>query len=37
LPTLLRSPAYADQEDQLRLLGFLSELGGDIALGRLPP
>jgi hypothetical protein len=26
--------AYADQEDQLRLLGFLSELGGDIALGQ---
>jgi hypothetical protein len=27
--------AYADQEDQLRLLGFLSELGGDIALGQI--
>jgi hypothetical protein len=27
--------AYADQEDQLRLLGFLSELGGDMALGQI--
>jgi hypothetical protein len=27
--------AYADQEDQLRLQGFLSELGGDISLGQI--
>jgi hypothetical protein len=27
--------AYANQEDQLRLLGFLSELGGDIPLGQI--
>jgi hypothetical protein len=27
--------AYADQEDQLRQLGFLSELGGDMALGQM--
>jgi PEP-CTERM motif len=26
--------AYADQEDQLRQLGFQSELGGDFALGQ---
>jgi PEP-CTERM motif len=26
---------YANQEDHLRLLGFLSELGGDIALGQI--
>ncbi len=27
--------AYANQEDQLRQLGYLSELGGDIALGQI--
>jgi hypothetical protein len=27
--------AYSDQEDQLRQLGFLSELGGDSALGQM--
>jgi hypothetical protein len=27
--------AFSDQEDQLRLLGFLSELGGDMALGQI--
>jgi hypothetical protein len=27
--------AYANQEDQLRQLGFLSELGGDFALGQM--
>jgi hypothetical protein len=27
--------AYADLEDQLRLVGFLSELGGDMALGQI--
>jgi hypothetical protein len=27
--------AYADQEDQLRQLGFQSELGGDFALGQM--
>jgi hypothetical protein len=26
---------YADQEDQLRRLGFQSELGGDFALGQM--
>ena len=33
-PMTSAQQAYADQEDQLRLLGFLSELGGDIALGQ---
>jgi hypothetical protein len=27
--------AYADQEDHLRLMGFLSESGGDFALGQI--
>ena len=27
--------AYANQQDQLRQLGYLSELGGDIALGQI--
>ena len=34
-PMTAAQHAYADQEDQLRLLGFLSELGGDIALGQI--
>jgi hypothetical protein len=34
-PMTAAPQAYADQEDQLRLLGFLSELGGDIALGQI--
>ena len=32
-PMTAAQEAYANQEDQLRLLGFLSELGGDIPLG----
>jgi hypothetical protein len=34
-PMTAAQQAYADQEDQLRLLGFLSELGGDMALGQI--
>jgi hypothetical protein len=34
-PMTAAQQAYADQEDQLRLLGFLSELGGDFALGQI--
>jgi hypothetical protein len=34
-PMTAAQRAYADQEDQLRLLGFQSELGGDIALGQI--
>jgi len=33
-PMTAAQQAYADQEDHLRLQGFLSELGGDIALGQ---
>jgi hypothetical protein len=33
-PMTAAQQAYAGQEDQLRLLGFLSELGGDFALGQ---
>jgi hypothetical protein len=34
-PMTAAQQAYAGQEDQLRLQGFLSELGGDIALGQI--
>jgi PEP-CTERM motif len=34
-PMTAAQQAYADQEDQLRQLGFQSELGGDIALGQM--
>jgi hypothetical protein len=34
-PMTAAQQAYADQEDQLRQLGFLSELGGDFALGQI--
>jgi hypothetical protein len=34
-PMTAAQQAYANREDQLRLLGFLSELGGDIALGQI--
>jgi hypothetical protein len=34
-PMTAAQQAYADQEDQLRLLGFLSEFGGDFALGQI--
>jgi hypothetical protein len=34
-PMTTAQQAYGDQEDQLRLLGFLSELGGDMALGQI--
>jgi hypothetical protein len=34
-PMTAAQQAYADQEDQLRQLGFLSELGGDLALGQI--
>ena len=34
-PMTTAQQTYADQEDQLRLLGFLSELGGNIALGQI--
>jgi hypothetical protein len=34
-PMTVAQQAYADQQDQLRLLGFQSELGGDIALGQM--
>jgi hypothetical protein len=34
-PMTAAQQGYANQEDQLRLLGFLSELGGDMALGQI--
>jgi len=34
-PMTAAQQAYADQEDHLRQLGFLSELGGDFALGQM--
>jgi hypothetical protein len=34
-PMTAAQQAYADQEDQLRQLGFQSELGGDFALGQM--
>jgi PEP-CTERM motif len=34
-PMTASQQAYADQEDQLRQLGFRAELGGDIALGQM--
>jgi PEP-CTERM motif len=34
-PMTAGQQAYADQEDQLRQLGFLSELGGNLALGQM--
>jgi hypothetical protein len=34
-PMTAAQQAYADQQDQLRLQGYLSELGGDIALGQI--
>jgi hypothetical protein len=34
-PMTAAQQAYAHQEDQLRLLGFLSESGGDFALGQI--
>jgi hypothetical protein len=34
-PMTAAQQAYSDQEDQLRQMGFLSELGGDIALGQI--
>jgi hypothetical protein len=34
-PMTAAQQAYAHQEDQLRLQGFLSELGGDMALGQI--
>jgi hypothetical protein len=34
-PMTAAQQGYANQEDQLRLLGFLSELGGDIPLGQI--
>ena len=34
-PMTAAQQAYADQEDQLRLMGFQLELGGDAALGQL--
>jgi hypothetical protein len=34
-PMTAAQQAYSNQEDQLRQLGFLSELGGDIALGQM--
>ena len=34
-PMTAAQQVYADQEDQLRQLGFRSELGGDIALGQM--
>ncbi len=33
-PMTAAQQAYSNQEDQLRQMGFLSELGGDIALGQ---
>jgi hypothetical protein len=34
-PIIAGQQAYADQEDQLRQLGFRAELAGDIALGQM--
>jgi hypothetical protein len=34
-PMTAAQQAYADQQDQLRQLGYLSELGGDMALGQM--
>ena len=34
-PMTAAQQAYANQESQLRQLGFLSELGGDFALGQM--
>ena len=34
-PMTAPQQAYAEQQDQLRQLGYLSELGGDIALGQI--
>lgn len=34
-PMTAAQQAYADQQDQLRQLGYLSELGGDSALGQM--
>jgi hypothetical protein len=34
-PMTAAQQAYANHEDQLRLLGFLSELGGDIPFGQI--
>jgi hypothetical protein len=34
-PMTAAQQGFSDQEDQLRLLGFLSELGGDMALGQI--
>jgi hypothetical protein len=34
-PMTAGQQAYADQEDQLRQLGFLSEFGGNLALGQM--
>jgi hypothetical protein len=34
-PMTAAQQAYANQQDQLRQLGYLSELGGDIALGQI--
>ena len=34
-PMTTAQQAYANQQDQLRQLGYLSELGGDIALGQI--
>jgi hypothetical protein len=34
-PMTAAQQAYSDQEDQLRQMGFLSELGGDMALGQI--
>jgi hypothetical protein len=34
-PMTAAQQAYSNQEDQLRQMGFLSELGGDIALGQI--
>ena len=34
-PMTAGQQAYADQEDQLRQLGFRAELGGDVALGQM--
>ena len=34
-PMTAAQQAYADQEDHLRLMGFLSESGGDFALGQI--
>ncbi|HSU99918.1 MAG TPA: PEP-CTERM sorting domain-containing protein, partial [Roseiarcus sp.] len=34
-PMTAAQQAYAHQEDKLRLLGYMSELGGDFALGQI--